>query len=140
MERFRLLSSVEKITENILGSYFTGSCTDYFHNKIVWLMQTKDNKSLTSQESAVSAITGREAVFVGGMLETVQQSCMETLCIRISFVLHGTPLDAGKLPEAFQLLDRILSVHASTDSGFVITDSPFALPLAGESSGVEIFP
>jgi len=121
VERFRKFSSVEKTVAKYFDEYFYCDSVEYSFNKIVWLVQLKNDKFSKSEESA--AIAGHETVFVAGMLETVQQSCMDTCGICISFILHGALLDASRLPKNFQSMDLLMNLHATTSDGFIITDT-----------------
>lgn len=119
--RFRQFSSIQKTLERYFGKYYILECVEYALNKIVCLMQLRDCESPDNGE--IAAIAGYEAVFVAGMLETVQQTCMNTANICISFILHGVGLSAGQLPDTFQSMNRFMKLHSTENSGFILTDT-----------------
>jgi len=121
VNRFVQSSSVLKITEQYFGHYFHIECVEYSYNKIVWLLQLKDDCGLDSGESI--AIAGREALFASGMLETVQQSCLDNSNINISFIMHGELLDKRELTDVFQNLDYLMRLCAADNTGFIMTDT-----------------
>lgn len=140
VERFRQFNSIEKIVEQYLRKYMDGHFVEYGFNRIVWLMQPKNETGIEAHDTETAGITGHEAVFAGGMLETIQQSCMEMQGISISFVLHGAPLHAKQLAESFHSLERLLNLHTSQTAGIVITDTALADSTARGSSVNEIYP
>lgn len=117
--RFRQFSSVHKIVGQYLGESFYLEHVEYAWNEIVYLLQARDSGRFTS---------GHEAVFVAGMLETVQQSCKGTLGLGLSFILHGSLLQADQLPECFRSVNRLLKLHAAEQVEFIITDTTSVWP------------
>lgn len=117
IERFRLFNAVDKHINQFLGPYFSCYCVDYFYNKLVCLMQKKE------EAECHASIKGREIVFVSGLLETVQQSADKTMGIKISFVLNGHQQAFEGLPLGFSAIDRLMKTHNTDNSGFIITSA-----------------
>lgn len=124
VERFRKLSVIKKIAEHYFGEYFCCYPVEYRLNRIVWLMQPKEQEIEKEVAGRVQEnIPGKTVVFVKGMLETIQHSCIETLGTAISFVMHHDSLEAHRLSETFRDLNRLLNFRGPDKTGFIISDN-----------------
>lgn len=122
VERFRQFRSIEKIMEHYFDKQVRSYPVEYSLSRIAWLMQPENG-----ERQAVEDILNSKQimVFVKGMLETVQQSCIETLGITVSFALSEELLDAGELASEFLSLEHLLDLHGKDRAGFIISSAFF---------------
>lgn len=136
VKRYRQLSAIKKIAEHYFKKHLHYYPVEYEVNRIAWIIQP-NSKEVDQEDDTVSTIDSSQTIiFTKGMLETIQQSCMETLGIAISFVIHHELIEAYQLSEKFQDLNNLMNLHGTDKAGFVISDNN----LKGSVSEEEYFP
>lgn len=122
-ERLQLICSVEKIAMHYTENQVSCFPVEYKYNRLCWIMQpcTPDDKVIKSKN--IVEIDGHTLVFTKEILEIVQKSCMETLGLRISFALYKSQIEAKNLSQSFRSTDRVLTMHMTDETGFIITST-----------------
>jgi two-component system, response regulator YesN len=123
VERYNRFSSVMRLANHYFYTNFNCCFAENSKNSIICIMQT------INKEQIVFPV-----VIVGGTLETIQQACMDTLGLRVSFALYGAAEEASRLPEAMQSLEDLLLLQPD-DTAFIITvpDSVRAVTIPSDS-------
>jgi two-component system response regulator YesN len=120
LERHRQYGKVKSIVELFLKSSIRCYPAEHGENKLIWIMQPNDLKPGSGKKEGYADYE-QAAVFVGGMLDTIQSSCMETAGIRVSFILHDESVYFAKLPDVLAALDRLMNLLLVDQSGFIVT-------------------
>jgi two-component system response regulator YesN len=120
MERHRQFDDMKKIVDLHLKTNIRCYPVMYQSNKFVWLLQPEILQS-GNETQKTADIYNQMIVFVGGMLETVQSSSMETTGLLLSFILNDNPVPYKKLPDVFVSIERQMNHLMINQSGFIAT-------------------
>lgn len=120
-ERLQQLEKVKLIFEHYLGKHICCYNMEHRFNRLVWLMQPKTDIGLKSPDKIPDEFYEHAVIIIRGMLETIQQSCLETIGLTISFTLHDSPVDSDQLYKMLLSLDCLINLHMADESGFIIS-------------------
>ncbi|MDF2925188.1 MAG: response regulator [Paenibacillaceae bacterium] len=123
MERFSRAGLLRNLVHKYFSPAYCCECIEYAVNRFIWLLQPEKPHTSPSRHAGIEKWT----VFMEGILDTVQQACLASCGIRMSFVLHGEWVLASQLSGTFRYLDQVMKRHHAESVGFVVTDSGEAL-------------
>ena len=89
VEKTRNVFSIKLIAEQYFSSLTNSVCIMDGHSDLIWFLQPKGQASGNEANDHEPSVIEPESVFIKGMLETIQESCRQSLNISISFSLSN---------------------------------------------------
>lgn len=124
-ERIQYLYSVRLIAEKYFLSHSIHVVDE--NENMIWLLQPEDTAISGMVEYRECVSQGRFAVFIRGMIETVQAACRETIGLTISFSMCNSLVLWKDVAEKYIYLNQLLAYKFGSGTEMLLIDSYIGL-------------